>query len=154
DKRPGFIAARAMPAGAVDAMAPLPAAPLQGAATASAPVARRPCAPGVTLYVQVYDAHSLPAAREMGARLAAALGARMHPIEDVVESARRRGKAVPFVWPRTTIVYPASSTPACVDLAQAAGGGAGMQAIRYGKKDVFELWVAPRTLGVEEAEWQ
>lgn len=180
DKRPGFIAARAMPAGAVDAMAPRPAAPLQGAAapepaaaaaadapdagatgaaveraaTASAPVALRPCAPGVTLYVQVYDAQSLPAAREMGARLAAALGARMHPIEDVVASARRRGKAVPFVWPRTTIVYPASSTPACVDLAQAAGGGAGMQAIRYGKKDVFELWVAPRTLGVEEAESQ
>src|SRR5690606_18742177 len=110
DKRPGFIAARAMPAGAV-APPPAPPAAVERAATASAPVALRPCAPGVTLYVQVYDAQSLPAAREMGARLAAALGARMHPIEDVVASARRRGKAVPFVWPRTTIVYPASSTP-------------------------------------------
>ncbi|MGY1529616.1 patatin-like phospholipase family protein [Luteimonas sp. A649] len=129
-------------AGAAADPAPPPPAP---ADTLAAPPA--PCADGVRLFLHAYDAGSIPYAQAEGARLAWELGAPPRPVDNVVETASRRGTAPPFVWTRTAVVYPANSSPACVARARAAMGDAvRMQPIGFGTPDTFELWIPPRTV--------
>lgn len=106
-----------------------------------------PCAPGVRLFVHVYDAESRPLASELGGRLQQVLGAESAPIQDVVATALRKGRAAPYVWSRTAIVYPAGSSPACVErIRDAVGADARIQPINYGNPDAFELWIPPRSM--------
>ena len=96
--------------------------------------------------MHVYDTDSRAAAQLQGESLMRALGADAAPIEDVVATAARKGRASPYVWTRPTVVHPAASTPACVDRARAwADGRADVQEIGFGKADHFELWIPPRT---------
>jgi hypothetical protein len=101
----------------------------------------------------VYDAESIPAAREIGAQLQRTLGADLAPIQDVVATALRKGQAAPYVWSRIAIVYPTSSSPACVERIIYGGGqDARIQPINYGTPDAFELWIPPRTAASSPAE--
>src|SRR5690606_4683091 len=144
---PDFAEVPAAAAGAefpttADAEPGVIAAPVPPMVEATPPPTR--CAPGVKLFVHVYDAESIPAARELGARLQGILGADAAPIQDVVATALRKGQAAPYVWSRTAVVYPAGSSPACVkrvvDRADATlGKGARIQRINYGNADAFEL---------------
>src|SRR5690606_15039899 len=96
----------------------------------------------------VYDKDSLPAARALGARLQQALGADSAPIQDVVATAARLGRAAPYAWSQTAVVYPASSSADCVDrVRNAVGEGVRLQRIGYGHPDAFELWIPPGTRG-------
>lgn len=105
------------------------------------------CTAAVRLFVHVYDADSIPAARQLGTRLQHGLGAGVVPIENVVATAMRAGRATPYVWSKVTVVYPVGSDPACIEQARASlPGDTGMQPIRYGTSNSFELWIPPRTM--------
>ena len=128
-------------------------APAAVAVVQPAPPARSVrCSADVRLFVHAYDAESIPFAQARGTELARVLGARPRPVENVVRSARRKGEAAPYVWTRIAVVYPAGSTPACIDRARAAlGDDTLLQAIGFGVPDTFELWVPPRTVAVRTA---
>lgn len=140
-------AAGTEPPATTGAEPPVLAAPVPPMAEAAPPPTR--CAPGVKLFVHVYDAESIPAARELGARLQQALGADSAPIQDVVATALRKGQAAPYVWSQPAVVYPASSSPACIDRIQGIestlGEGTRIQPINFGNADAIELWIPPRT---------
>lgn len=129
--------------------------PEQASAPAPAPApAPEParCAAAVRLFLHAYDAESIPFAQAAGAELARALGAPPRPVDNVVLSARRKGEAAPYVWTRIAVVYPAGSTPACIERARAAvGDDALLQPIGFGTPDTFELWIPPRTVAVRTA---
>lgn len=106
------------------------------------------CAANVRLFLHAYDDESIPFAAAEGARLAQVLGAPPRKVENIAATARRNGTAAPYVWTQMALVYPASSTPACIERAsRALGDTARMQAIGFGTPDTFELWVPPRTVG-------
>src|SRR5690606_14057951 len=131
----GPAAAGAEPPATTGAEPAVLAGPLRPRVVAAPPPTR--CAPAVKLFVHVYAAESIPAARELGARRQQALGADSAPIQDVVATALRKGQAAPYVWSRTAIVYPAGSSPGCVERLEPASAALGEGArIKIGRAHV------------------
>lgn len=148
---PGDVAERVSAPPPAPVLAPAPAAAPAPAPAPPPPPAPAACSPGVRLFVHVYDAESRAAAQEEGNGLMRVLGAPAAPIEDVVATAARKGRASPYVWTQPTVVYPASSSPACIARVRGwLGPRTDLQAISFGTPDSFELWIPPRSRVLEK----
>ena len=149
------VPAAVAPAAGVEAVVALPPPPSvvdgTGAIDPSPPAMSAShaatCAPGVRLYVHIYDEESRAQALAMGKEMMRATGAPDAPVENVVSTARRAGRSAPYIWTRPTVVYPEGTAQACIDRLRAiTGGNLGTQKIPVGKPNSLELWLPPRTI--------
>jgi hypothetical protein len=107
----------------------------------------KPCSRDVRVFVHVYDEQSRPIAQQEGLALMTAVGAGTAPVENVVATATRLGRASPYVWKKPTLVYPVGTDPDCIQKAiESFGKLLGLQQIGSGTANSLELWIPPRTL--------
>ncbi|WP_208647771.1 patatin-like phospholipase family protein [Cupriavidus lacunae] len=134
---PGVLASGAMPA---------PAASGTQAASSPVPVPGDACK-GTTVYVQIYDGAQRDTVRTYREPWRA-MGASVPPIEDVVDTAQRAGRATPMPVRETTVRYHDSASIAC---ARALGPAVGFEnwvveslsAKLKPSRRTVEVWVAP-----------
>jgi len=103
---------------------------------------------GKTVYIQIYG----PELREQMRKMRQpweALGANLPPMEDVWDSARRRGRAAPQAPVQPTVIYHDSASRACAEQLPSSAGTAGRWAVKplssrlTGTAGVIEVWIPP-----------
>ncbi|MFT4174913.1 MAG: hypothetical protein QM639_20250 [Rhodocyclaceae bacterium] len=102
---------------------------------------RQTCA-GIAIYVQVYGAAQTDEVRRLQQRW----GLPALPIEDVVQSARRRGRPDPLPVRQTTIRYHMADARACAEAigqAQPAWRVEPLSARLTPSPKTVEVWIAP-----------
>lgn len=113
--------------------------------------AGQPCAASggrpLRLFIQVYDEASRPIAQQMAAR-AIASGLLVAEIENVSVTAKRKHKAVPFIWDRQTWILHAPDEQQCARrLAGEQDRWLNLPAALKASPGVIELWIPPARNG-------
>ncbi|HEY9109005.1 MAG TPA: hypothetical protein VIN58_20185, partial [Roseateles sp.] len=102
---------------------------------------------GKTIYIQIYGPELREQMRQMRQPWEA-LGASLPPMEDVWDSARRRGRASPKAPAQPTVIYHDTASRACAERLPPAAD-AGRWAVRplssrlTGTPGVIEVWIPP-----------
>jgi hypothetical protein len=109
----------------------------------------QPVVPGIckgkTIYIQIYGPELREQMREMRQPWEA-MGASLPPMEDVWDSARRRGRASPKAPWKPTVIYHDAASLACAERLPPAGGDwvvKPLSARLTGTAGVIEVWMPP-----------